>query len=93
MVIKQASGLPPSLSNFVFCQYSLWGGGGGGEPVVVAPLVSAEPPAPAPAQPRHQLLTFRFDHRRDHTVPLTEEFVEHCAGLYCHDHHVDISMT
>ncbi|XP_046960602.1 kinesin-like protein KIF13B isoform X2 [Vanessa cardui] len=79
VVIKQASGLPPSLSNFVFCQYSLWGGG---EPVVVAPQVSADtPPAPAaaPASPRHQLVTFRFDHRRDFTVPLTEEFVEHCA--------------
>ncbi|XP_045446228.1 kinesin-like protein KIF13B [Melitaea cinxia] len=75
VAIKQASGLPPSLSHFVFCQYSLWGGG---EPVVVAPLVSAEP-APAPAAPRRQLLSFRFDHRRDHVVPLTEEFVEHCA--------------
>ncbi|CAH0727551.1 unnamed protein product, partial [Brenthis ino] len=83
VVIKQASGLPPSLSNFVFCQYTLWGGG---EPVVVPPHVSADTPpapaptpAPAPASPRHQLMTFRFDHRRDFTVPLTEEFIEHCA--------------
>ncbi|CAH2102180.1 unnamed protein product [Euphydryas editha] len=78
VAIKQASGLPPSLSNFVFCQYTLWGGG---EPVVVPPHVSADTPAPPASPPpqRHQLLTFRFDHRRDHTVPLTEEFVEHCA--------------
>ncbi|XP_072940106.1 kinesin-like protein KIF13A isoform X5 [Epargyreus clarus] len=90
VAIKQATGLPPSLSNFVFCQYTLWGGG---EPVVVPPHVSADtPPAPpaapppatttaaaATASPRHHLLTFRFDHRRDFTVPLTEEFIEHCA--------------
>ncbi|XP_052740010.1 kinesin-like protein KIF13A [Bicyclus anynana] len=84
VVIKQASGLPPSLSNFVFCQYTLWGGG---EPVVVAPHVSADtPPAPtspttipSPASPRHQLMTFRFDHKIDFNIPLTEEFIEHCA--------------
>ncbi|XP_039753302.1 kinesin-like protein KIF13B isoform X3 [Pararge aegeria] len=84
VVIKQASGLPPSLSNFVFCQYTLWGGG---DPVVVPPHVSADtPPAPtspttvpAPTSPRNQLMTFRFDHKIDFTVPLTEEFIEHCA--------------
>ncbi|KAM3967416.1 LOW QUALITY PROTEIN: kinesin heavy chain 73 [Aphomia sociella] len=94
IVIKQATGLPPSLSHFVFCQYSLWGGG---EPVVVPPHVSADTPPPAgppaapaapaapgapaaPLSPRHQpQVTFRFDHRQDFTVPLTEEFVEHCA--------------
>ncbi|XP_069361242.1 kinesin-like protein KIF13A isoform X4 [Maniola hyperantus] len=84
VVIKQASGLPPSLSNFVFCQYTLWSGG---EPVVVAPHVSADtPPAPvspatipSPASPRHQLMTFRFDHKKDFSIPLTEEFIEHCA--------------
>ncbi|XP_075976205.1 kinesin heavy chain 73 isoform X4 [Anticarsia gemmatalis] len=91
VAIKQATGLPPSLSHFVFCQYSVWGGGGGGgssEPVVVPPVVSADtpppaaPPAapPAPTSPRHQpQVTFRFDHRKDFTIPLTEEFIEHCA--------------
>ncbi|XP_062524750.1 kinesin-like protein KIF13B isoform X2 [Bombyx mori] len=69
VVIKQASGLPPSLSHFVFCQYSVWGGG---EAVVVPPAVCAEP-RPAPH------VTHRFDHARDFTVPLTEEFIEHCA--------------
>ncbi|XP_026738887.1 kinesin-like protein KIF13A isoform X3 [Trichoplusia ni] len=96
VAIKQATGLPPSLSHFVFCQYSVFGGGGAGEPVVVPPVVSADtPPAPAaagpassapaattpaPVSPRHQsLVTFRFDHKKDFTIPLTEEFIEHCA--------------
>ncbi|KAJ8736093.1 hypothetical protein PYW08_006749 [Mythimna loreyi] len=84
VAIKQATGLPPSLSHFVFCQYSVFGGGGLGEPVVVPPVVSADtpPPAPAapPASPRHQSqVTFRFDHKKDFTIPLTEEFIEHCA--------------
>ncbi|XP_050554850.1 kinesin-like protein KIF13A isoform X4 [Spodoptera frugiperda] len=78
--IKQATGLPPSLSHFVFCQYSL----GAGEPVVVPPVVSADTPPAAPQapplSPRHQsLVTFRFDHKKDFTIPLTEEFIEHCA--------------
>ncbi|XP_049881981.1 kinesin-like protein KIF13B isoform X2 [Pectinophora gossypiella] len=75
VVIKQATGLPPSLSHFVFCQYSMWGGT---EPTVVAPVVSADTPPP-PASPRHQHIAFRFDHKHDFTVPLTEEFVDHCA--------------
>ncbi|XP_047021111.1 kinesin-like protein KIF13A isoform X1 [Helicoverpa zea] len=88
VAIKQATGLPPSLSHFVFCQYSVFGGGGSGEPVVVPPVVSADSPAPAnppanppaPLSPRHQsLMTFRFDHKKDFTIPLTEEFIEHCA--------------
>ncbi|CAG9135930.1 unnamed protein product [Plutella xylostella] len=75
VVIKQASGLPPSLSHFVFCQYSVFGGG---EPVVVPPLVSADTPPP-PSSPRAPQLAFRFDHSKDFTVPLTDEFIEHCA--------------
>lgn len=79
VVIKQATGLPPSLSHFVFCQYNLWGSG---EPVVVPPHVSADTPPPAPpTSPRHQpQAAFRFDHKQDFTIALTEEFVEHCAG-------------
>ncbi|CAB3256331.1 unnamed protein product [Arctia plantaginis] len=86
VVIKQAAGLPPSLSHFVFCQYSVFGGTSGGhsEAVVVPPVVSADtpPPAPpaAPLSPRHQQqVTFKFEHRKDFTIPLTEEFIEHCA--------------
>ncbi|XP_060808553.1 kinesin-like protein KIF13B isoform X2 [Amyelois transitella] len=77
VVIKQASGLPPSLSHFVFCQYTLWGGA---EPVVVPPLVSADTPPAPPASPRHApAVSFRFNMKHDHTLPLTEEFIEHCA--------------
>lgn len=90
VAIKQATGLPPSLSHFVFCQYSIWGGGGSSEPVVVPPVVSADTPPPvppttpaaaaSPASPRHQpQVTFRFDHKKDFTIALTEEFIEHCA--------------
>ena len=76
--IKQASGLPPSLSHFVFCQYSFWGFP---DPIVVPPIVNAD--APAPVSPRHaQHLTFKFEHEKDFTVPVTEEFLEHCSGLY-----------
>lgn len=40
--IKQAAGLPPSLSHFVFCQYQFWGQT---ESEVVAPVVNNEFPA------------------------------------------------
>ncbi|KAG8226151.1 hypothetical protein J437_LFUL005812 [Ladona fulva] len=38
VTIKQASGLPPSLSNFVFCQYNMWGYS---DSIVVPPAVHA----------------------------------------------------
>ena len=34
MTIKNAAGLPPSLSHFVFCQYNFWGES---DPTVVPP--------------------------------------------------------
>ncbi|XP_059481863.1 kinesin-like protein KIF13A isoform X5 [Neocloeon triangulifer] len=76
--IKQAAGLPPSLSNFVFCQYTIWG-----HPVVVAPIDSIlnnnnidddqQSSNDAPQT------VFNFDHTMDFTIPVTEEFAEHCA--------------
>ncbi|EEB18127.1 conserved hypothetical protein [Pediculus humanus corporis] len=72
VTIKQASGLPLSLSNFVFCHYHFWGDS---EPIAVPPVVSPElPTTPHPAS-----MTFKFDHTMDFTVPITEEFIEHCA--------------
>ncbi|KAK4871535.1 hypothetical protein RN001_015659 [Aquatica leii] len=73
--IKQASGLPLSLSHFVFCQYSFWNHP---DPIVVAPTV------PELHQHIHRAgqkdsMSFKFDHVRDFTVPITEEFLEHCA--------------
>lgn len=72
VTIKQASGLPLSLSNFVFCHYHFWGDS---EPIVVPPVVSPE----LPATPHPASMTFKFDHSKDFTVPVTEEFIEHCA--------------
>lgn len=65
--IKQASGLPLSLSNFVFCQYTFWG-----HQEAVVPVVNSDLPA-------NQNMTFKFDHEKDYTVNVTEEFLEHCA--------------
>ncbi|XP_031336617.1 kinesin-like protein KIF13B isoform X5 [Photinus pyralis] len=73
--IKQAAGLPLSLSNFVFCQYSFWNHP---DPIVVAPTV------PELHQNVHQVgqkvsMSFKFDDIKDFTVPINEEFLEHCA--------------
>lgn len=66
--IKQATGLPLSLSNFVFCQYTFWG-----HQETVVPVINSEIPS------HNQNMTFKFDHTQDYTVSLTEEFLEHCA--------------
>lgn len=54
--IREATGLPLNLSNFVFCQYTFWEQG---EPVVVPPMVS--PDRPSPRSPDAQF-TVQFDH-------------------------------
>ncbi|XP_022249018.1 kinesin-like protein KIF13A isoform X2 [Limulus polyphemus] len=73
VAIKSASGLPPSLSNFVFCQYTFWG----------HPHSIAVPPIVYPDQPIFQKgrekIMFVFEHEKEFTVNLTEEFVEHCV--------------
>ncbi|XP_045131033.1 kinesin-like protein KIF13B isoform X11 [Portunus trituberculatus] len=71
--IKQAAGLPPSLSHFVFCQYQFWGQTEG---EVVAPVVNNEFPA---APTSKDSITFKFEHTKDYTVLITEDFLEHCA--------------
>ncbi|KAL1429824.1 hypothetical protein MTO96_015687 [Rhipicephalus appendiculatus] len=73
VAIKSAVGLPPSLSNFVFCQYTFWGHT---EAVVVAPVVDTDA---KPGSPGNSNIAFKFNHVQDHVVPVTEEFVEHCA--------------
>lgn len=65
--IKSASGLPLSLSNFVFCQYTFWG-----HQETVVPVINAETTS------RDQNMIFKFDHTKDFTVILNEEFLEHC---------------
>lgn len=67
--IKQATGLPLSLSNFVFCQYTFWG-----HQEKVVPVINPERPS------HSQSMIYKFDHSEDYTIPMTEEFYEHCTG-------------
>ncbi|XP_077522240.1 kinesin heavy chain 73 isoform X2 [Amblyomma americanum] len=73
VAIKSAVGLPPSLANFVFCQYTFWGHT---EAIVVAPIVDTDA---KPASPGNSNIVFKFSHAKEFSVPMTEEFVEHCA--------------
>jgi len=75
VTIKEATGLPPSLSNYVFCQYTIWGHP---EPVVVAP-VETKPAATNNNSTEVTPSVFKFEHTMDFTIPVTEEFAEHCA--------------
>uniref|UniRef100_A0A671LF42 Kinesin-like protein KIF13A n=1 Tax=Sinocyclocheilus anshuiensis TaxID=1608454 RepID=A0A671LF42_9TELE len=68
--IREASGLPLNLSNFVFCQYTFWEQS---EPAVAPPIVSPDTP---PSQTADAHFTVRFDHCRDFVVQVTEEFLE-----------------
>ncbi|KZS16304.1 Kinesin-like protein [Daphnia magna] len=70
--IHQVCGLPASLSHFVFCQYNMFGQT---EAVVVPTVMSNED-----EDRRNQNdVRIRFDHVKDFTVPLTEEFVDLCS--------------
>nr|XP_019948942.1 PREDICTED: kinesin-like protein KIF13A isoform X5 [Paralichthys olivaceus] len=68
--IREATGLPLNLSNFVFCQYTFWEHG---EPTVAPPMVS--PDRPSPRSPEAQF-TVEFDHCKDYVVHVTDEFLE-----------------
>jgi kinesin family protein 13 len=76
--IKAVSGLPPSLSQYVFCQYLF---PGCSEAVKVPPSVcppqrSARSAATAATAAAVQ---FQFEHSQEFCVPVTEELVEHCS--------------
>ncbi|KAL3290384.1 hypothetical protein HHI36_023724 [Cryptolaemus montrouzieri] len=72
--IKEASGLPLSLSHYVFCQYIFWNHP---EPIVVPTKV------PDNVEGGGGIILqkdkFKFDDIRDFTVNVTEEFLEHCT--------------
>ncbi|CAL8291009.1 unnamed protein product [Merluccius merluccius] len=70
--IKEATGLPLNLSNFVFCQYTFWDQA---EPMVAPPMVSPDAPASSTHSPDAQF-TVRFDHCKDHVVHVTDDFLE-----------------
>nr|XP_056710143.1 kinesin-like protein KIF13A isoform X1 [Euleptes europaea] len=71
--IKEATGLPLNLSNFVFCQYTFWDQC---EPTVAAPVV--DPNVPSPLSKDAQF-TVTFSHCKDYVVNVTEEFLEFMA--------------
>jgi kinesin family protein 13 len=71
--IKQASGLPLTLSHYVFCQYNFWNYP---DPIVV-PTKTDAPSLTLPVTKDSTI--FKFDHVQDFGVPMTEEFLEHCG--------------
>uniref|UniRef100_A0A8C0GBT0 Kinesin family member 13A n=1 Tax=Chelonoidis abingdonii TaxID=106734 RepID=A0A8C0GBT0_CHEAB len=68
--IKEATGLPLNLSNFVFCQYAFWDQC---ESTVAAPVVDPDVPSP---QSKEAQFTVTFSHCKDYMVNVTEEFLE-----------------
>ncbi|MCL4123707.1 UNVERIFIED_CONTAM: hypothetical protein GTU68_014270 [Idotea baltica] len=72
--IKQATGLPPSLSHFVFCQYQFWGEN---ESEVVAPVVNND--YPSNPNSNDDSITFKFEHVREYTISVSEDLIEHCS--------------
>ncbi|XP_051026869.1 kinesin-like protein KIF13A isoform X2 [Acomys russatus] len=70
VIIKEATGLPLSLSNFVFCQYTFWDQC---ESTVAAPVVDPDVPSP---QSKDAQYTVTFSHCKDYVVTVSEEFLE-----------------
>ncbi|XP_075777289.1 kinesin-like protein KIF13A isoform X6 [Pelodiscus sinensis] len=68
--IKEATGLPLNLSNFVFCQYAFWDQC---ESTVAAPMVNPDVPSPQSKEPQFRVI---FCHCKDYVVNVTEEFLE-----------------
>ncbi|XP_069814062.1 kinesin-like protein KIF13A isoform X4 [Dendropsophus ebraccatus] len=68
--IKEATGLPLNLSNFVFCQYTFWDQS---EPTVAPPMVNPDMPSP---RSKEAQFTVKFAHSKDYVVTITEEFLE-----------------
>ncbi|XP_031830458.1 kinesin-like protein KIF13A isoform X9 [Nomia melanderi] len=76
VTIKQATGLPLSLSHYVFCQYMFCGHP---EPIVVPAVDNSEQLNSNCQTGQRDSLAFKFDHTSNFVVPVTEEFMEHCA--------------
>ncbi|KAG8571870.1 hypothetical protein GDO81_011811, partial [Engystomops pustulosus] len=68
--IKEATGLPLNLSNFVFCQYTFWDQS---EPTVAPPMVNPDMPS---SRNKDAQFTVKFVHSKDYMVTITEEFLE-----------------
>ena len=76
--MKNAAGLPPSLSHFVFCQYNFWGES---EPTMVPPTESDPNDSDDILKlgQTSDVSMFTFNDSRTFTIPVTEEFMEHCS--------------
>ena len=64
--LMSASGLPPALAHFVFCQFSVW---------------DSDQPHLVPSRPKNSNKTtdFFFNYSKDFTITVTEEFRRFCA--------------
>ncbi|XP_018415137.1 PREDICTED: kinesin-like protein KIF13A isoform X3 [Nanorana parkeri] len=71
--IKEATGLPLNLSNFVFCQYTFWDQS---EPTIAPPMVNPDMPSP---RSKDAQFTVNFTHSKDYVISITEEFLEFIA--------------
>ncbi|XP_078332068.1 kinesin-like protein KIF13A isoform X4 [Crassostrea virginica] len=71
--IVSAKGLPSSMSNFVFCQYTFWGLE---ESVVVPPQINPE--MIDRQNSTGDTVTVKFHHKKDFKISITEEFIETC---------------
>jgi kinesin family member 13 len=81
LAIIEAVGIPCAYAQFVFCEYSTWWGGEGESDSVIVPPVhdASDAEQSAHTASRNSSTTFRFDHCRQWTVPLTEEFIDFCS--------------
>ncbi|XP_041104446.1 kinesin-like protein KIF13A isoform X2 [Polyodon spathula] len=68
--IKEATGLPLNLSNFVFSQYTFWDQS---EATVAPPMVNPDMPS---VKNKDARFTVKFEHCKDYVVHVTEEFLE-----------------
>lgn len=64
------------MSNFVFCQYTFWTHP---ESIAVPPKMNPDPTL-LQKRTNNDSMTFTFDHTKEFTFAVTEEFIEHCAG-------------
>ena len=69
LAIKEVTGISPSFSHFVCCEYVFWGDS---EVTRVPPILKEGSP---PKDNRH----IKFEHHREVTLPITEELLEHIS--------------
>lgn len=58
------------------------------EPIVVPPVVNPDLPLSNCTTGQRDSPAFKFEHSKDFVVPITEEFLEHCAGEFFFFSHI-----